>query len=594
MISIRNEIARQTTAHKLKTLRSQKEILEQKQSVMQEGKFSGNQLNELVKKADVIQSFRLTEDEKLQSIANDLRLFVRTQERAKQTKTGAVQEWHKVVDDEMSLMMQKADHALLFCDVLQEWLDVESTSNNGNNRAGTSTSPSSKTDKIKESWNQMMSSIGKHHKEDSPDNTEERKYNVKAYLEKNHLHPDVMAALAKISESAKEHSGKDMGISPARVKEAMLKLASDARMYSPELRKQLQEESKKSMVLDELSSALTATWRSIEDWKWPQEGVEEVLQTHLNGKQRWFLQLDIVTSILFQIIGDYWTEFYFTELKQLRQRKELWEAKGEFERWSTRNAEQSHEEIAKRMEILAREGEDDNLSKSNMFDAWERSTKKEGKGKMDNAYRRNRSRRRRSSAPTTDDNILDRAECLLEAEDIRSLSHFGMILAPQEKSGLSNYDGDIDSDNDEDENDDLRWSNSSEKTSSWGASANANRPAKAYDRIYRWISAQITLIKSVDPSAQMAFLHGDLENFGPSIPHEVSMEVMEFFGLPDRWLHWMRHYLQTPIRDRKAGTITIRTKGTPFGQAFSALANELLLVLLDFVVVTNTQYWIDR
>ncbi|KII87090.1 hypothetical protein PLICRDRAFT_42727 [Plicaturopsis crispa FD-325 SS-3] len=85
---------------------------------------------------------------------------------------------------------------------------------------------------------------------------------------------------------------------------------------------------------------------------------------------------------------------------------------------------------------------------------------------------------------------------------------------------------------------------------------------------------------------QHTIVCSDLEWFGPSLPHESILTILEFFGIPNRWLNFFQTFLEAPLRfkDDPEGSVRVRKRGTPISYALSALFGELVLFVVDFAV----------
>jgi len=114
-----------------------------------------------------------------------------------------------------------------------------------------------------------------------------------------------------------------------------------------------------------------------------------------------------------------------------------------------------------------------------------------------------------------------------------------------------------------------------------------------YTDVFRHLRTDIALIQTIAPTDDLVVLHSDLKNFGPSVPHRITLEVLSFFGLPQEWLSWFERYLKLPQLDSSSRSTTA-TCGSPFGLSISLLINELLLVLLDYAIAADSAVAMNR
>ncbi|KAJ3572390.1 hypothetical protein NP233_g3119 [Leucocoprinus birnbaumii] len=92
---------------------------------------------------------------------------------------------------------------------------------------------------------------------------------------------------------------------------------------------------------------------------------------------------------------------------------------------------------------------------------------------------------------------------------------------------------------------------------------------------------------AVDKS--FAIIRSDLEWFGPSIPHDTILTVLEFFGVPDDWLGFFKTFLHAPLYFKgEPDNVRIRQRGTPIGYSLSTICGEAILFAMDLVVNQKT------
>ena len=86
-------------------------------------------------------------------------------------------------------------------------------------------------------------------------------------------------------------------------------------------------------------------------------------------------------------------------------------------------------------------------------------------------------------------------------------------------------------------------------------------------------------------------LQSDFRWFGPSLPHSTIFSILEFFGVPARWLKFFRKFLEAPIKfvhDGPSAQVQIRKCGIPITHALSTSIGEAVLFVLDFAVNKST------
>lgn len=509
MDNLRSTIARSTASTKLSVLRDNKRFLDDTLRASQAAQDAlSDPWARLHARADAIQNLHLAEATSFQRLATDVLAFLRVQERyTTHRSVKQLRQWNERLDEEERLLVRKLAHADVYADAVEDWLakDAQKDSKNRESSGSTWESPTN----------------------DLPPLPAEP-FDPQAYLVSLDITPALLDGITALGKRANTFGSGQLKttIHPRKIRDAMRTLSREARVYSADVRKQLVEESGKPMVLEELSGAMTQTWRSIATWQWPACGIEEKLQTHMNGKQRSFLSIDIVLAIFLQVIGDTWSEFFHQEFRMLRE-NEGWRFQAELEKGPM--TLQEVEDVRRQLELI------------NMEDPDGKSCRGDPAGGGITTSRR---------------------------QDLKC--NGSRILG--KGSGYDSYDSEAEPSND---NNDV-----------WAPILDATRPAKAYGDIFRLVTTDIVLARHIAPEKDLTVLHGDLQDFGRSVPHDVLLAVLKFFGVPPPWIQFFETYLRIPII-QPDGTIRIPTRGTPFGQACSTLVDELLLVVLDIAMAST-------
>jgi hypothetical protein len=89
-------------------------------------------------------------------------------------------------------------------------------------------------------------------------------------------------------------------------------------------------------------------------------------------------------------------------------------------------------------------------------------------------------------------------------------------------------------------------------------------------------------------------LHGELscfrtvfESWNPLLPHQTALEVLNFFGVSERWKAFFTKFLQAPLKfmeDAPSTKARLRQRGTPGSHALSDMLAETTLFCMDFAV----------
>ncbi|KAK2459511.1 hypothetical protein APHAL10511_008495 [Amanita phalloides] len=86
---------------------------------------------------------------------------------------------------------------------------------------------------------------------------------------------------------------------------------------------------------------------------------------------------------------------------------------------------------------------------------------------------------------------------------------------------------------------------------------------------------------------KFAVVCSDFEWFGPSLPHDAILTVLEFFGVTKEWLDFFKKWLAAPLRfsnDDNSEGVRVRKRGTPFNYTLSTVCGETIMFIMDFAV----------
>jgi hypothetical protein len=84
----------------------------------------------------------------------------------------------------------------------------------------------------------------------------------------------------------------------------------------------------------------------------------------------------------------------------------------------------------------------------------------------------------------------------------------------------------------------------------------------------------------------------DFKWHGPSLPHNTIFAVLEFFGVPGKWLRFFKKFLEAPLvfaQDGPEAEVHVRRRGVPMSHMISDVLSEAVLFCLDFAVNKRTQ-----
>lgn len=109
-----------------------------------------------------------------------------------------------------------------------------------------------------------------------------------------------------------------------------------------------------------------------------------------------------------------------------------------------------------------------------------------------------------------------------------------------------------------------------------------NQGLNAQQVLLRLVSTEAHLQKALHK--QCTIMRADLEWFGPSLPHDSILAVLQFFGMPTMWLDFVRKWLGAKLRFDANSQARTRVRGVPIAHSLSVLCGEAVLFGMDFAV----------
>lgn len=263
-------------------------------------------------------------------------------------------------------------------------------------------------------------------------------------------------------------------------------------------------------ILEELATVLDLQLQSLETWSWPEDGVALEPRRHLNGKIRFYLDSEILNSLLLHYVGTLWACEFRSAIKGLCSSRA----------WKKAPQSLTQEEKARRNAFLGDESDHTTLRQ------------KQEQYQRDNYFMCQLP----SSLDSTVDNYSDKPRT-------RAVYSSGANRGPK-------FDSPVD----------LKQS------------------------LLHILSADVAISKF--KFHECAVVRTDLEWFGPSLPFDTIIAVLQFFGMPERDIQFVSAFLSCPIKfkDEQSGLVRVRKRGIPISHALSTLCGELVLFVMDFAV----------
>lgn len=79
-------------------------------------------------------------------------------------------------------------------------------------------------------------------------------------------------------------------------------------LFSGDKRKSLESLRENNIILDELADVIRSELERIEDWDWEDQPLALHIRRHINGKYRFYMDVEIIDAILIQLIGMAWAK----------------------------------------------------------------------------------------------------------------------------------------------------------------------------------------------------------------------------------------------------------------------------------------------
>lgn len=294
-------------------------------------------------------------------------------------------------------------------------------------------------------------------------------------------------------------------------------------LFSADKRKSLESLRENNIILDELADVIRSELERIEDWDWENQPLALHIRRHINGKYRFYMDVEIIEAILIQLIGMAWAK-----------------------------------EIRYCFQIIVNS------------DAWTSSTDI-------HLTKKDIRRRKRFLGTSTDEEEKN--------ENIQKLRHliynqFYFLAQLPDSSMYASYDNDIsDDDNGDDDGDDDgddEGRDHKKKPNSTGFIKHLT---------LRLISTELLIQKHLH--GECTYFQTDFKWFGPSIPHDTLWAVLKFFHFPEKWLRFFERFLKPEIvfaDDTNDTKRRKRVRGIPMSHALSTTFGEILLFVLDFAI----------
>lgn len=117
------------------------------------------------------------------------------------------------------------------------------------------------------------------------------------------------------------------------------------------------------------------------------------------------------------------------------------------------------------------------------------------------------------------------------------------------------------------------------------ATPGPKRPMEAKQDLLHLLSTEIII--STRLHGELSCFRTVFESWNPLLPHETVLQVLQFFGVSDKWRAFFTKFLQAPLKFIEDGSSVeprLRRRGTPGSHTLSDVMGESVLFCLDFAV----------
>ena len=112
-------------------------------------------------------------------------------------------------------------------------------------------------------------------------------------------------------------------------------------------------------------------------------------------------------------------------------------------------------------------------------------------------------------------------------------------------------------------------------------------PVQLKQKLLHLLSTEILLNTRLH--GEITSVRAEFNDWNPSLPHSTIYAVLRFFGMSERWLRFIRTFLEAPLKFIDSGEQSrLRKRGIPGAHTLSEVLGEVVLFILDFSVNQET------
>jgi hypothetical protein len=319
------------------------------------------------------------------------------------------------------------------------------------------------------------------------------------------------------------------------------------------------------VILGEIGDVLSMRLSALDRWSWG-EHVPLEQRRKLNGSYEIHMHEDVLQAIFLHYIGVKWSVFFKTAFRSIRQQNA----------WKSSRAEVPKTDRMRRDYFLGKHW-------TNRHDTLE--------VRRDETWRYSYFAHQLLDFDTQEVEIEEGEE---EAEygdhvDVSKKRKLNMTMTQQPSQGTNRFLKDedlaLDMDAEECEESDEDMGFGLFDDGEWVPPQGPKRPMEAKQNLLHLVSTEV--IVNTRLYGELSCFRTVFDSWNPLLPHQTALQVLEFFGVSEKWRAFFTKFLQAPLKFKDDGPSAeprLRRRGTPASHALSDVLGETVLFCLDFSV----------
>jgi hypothetical protein len=184
--------------------------------------------------------------------------------------------------------------------------------------------------------------------------------------------------------------------------------------------------------------------------------------------------------------------------------------------------------------------------------------------------------------------LLDHDQQRIVAQEGEEEADFKNSARERDLIDYSDEDVNLDVEEDDEEDEDMGFGLFSDggknNDDEYNPTRQTKSPIQAKQRLLHLLSTEIVI--NTQLHGQLACFRSVFKSWNPLLPHSAVLEVLEFFGVSEKWRKFFETFLQAPLKFIGDGNVgpRLRRRGIPESHALSDVFGEVVLSCLDFAV----------